>query len=231
MAILSIRDVLAFYDGAVVAERAHSSAINALLGEELGIGLLTHCLRSRTLGEVTVLDEPCTQGKKKGVRLDRWVRVAEHGGAAVLYQVEVKNWCAHSLDGRSLSVDASADEVRAHALATWGRYWDPAECRPIEKPLQKVLVQMQAPLRLVADRIEPVACVWDLLSPDGRPTPWFSVPVTTKPSPLHWFSMSAYLRSLLSQQQSEVELEMPQLEARLAVVGRMVPVVRQGGAS
>lgn len=72
--------------------------------------------------------------------------------------------------------------------------------------------------------------MWDLLSPDGALTPWFSVPVLGELKRLHWFSMSAYLRSLLRQGQSEIELAMPMLDARLAVVGRMVPAVRPAGS-
>ncbi len=227
MARLSIRALLAFYDGAVSADRAHSNAINAMLGEELGLGLLLAHLRATTGGEVAALDDPCTQGTSKGARLDRWVRVVRQG-EAILYQVEIKNWCAHSLGGRPLAIDVDGEVVRAHAVATWKRYWDDTERRPADEPLQKVLVPMQAPLRFRTDPIEPVACVWDLLSPTGTLEPWFSVPASGAMKALHWFSMSAYLRSLLVRGQSEIELAMPTLEARLALIGRMVLGGRDG---
>lgn len=146
-------------------------------------------------------------------------------GGVVLYEVQIKNWCAHSLGGRSLAIDVAA--IAMHGARTWKRYWDEAERRPLEKPLRKVLVPMRVPRHLGTDRAEPVACVWDLLSPDGAPTPWFSVPASGVLERLHWFSMSSYLRSLLRQGVREIELAMPILEARLAVVERMVPAVRQ----
>jgi hypothetical protein len=241
MTMFSIRDVLAFYDGALdfdgaeatkhPTNRTHSNAINALLGEELGIGLLIHYLSASTDGKVE--DEgDCTQGTKVGVRLDRWVSVVGQGGT-ILYQVEVKNWCAHSLGGRPLEIDADAAKVASHATRTWERYWDGLRGCPAHKPLEKVLTPMLRPSSFRADHVvEPVACVWDLLGPNGVPMPWFAVPLVGKAfERLHWFSMSAYLRQLLSQGQTEIDIPTPQLDARLAVVGRMVPAARRSGSA
>ena len=60
--MLSIRGVLGFFDGAVATERAHSNAINALLGEELGLGLLIHHLRASTGGDVAALADAVYPG-------------------------------------------------------------------------------------------------------------------------------------------------------------------------
>jgi hypothetical protein len=57
MAPLSIRGVLGFFDGAVATECAHSNSINALLGEELGLGLQIHYL-SATLFSIESLPLP-----------------------------------------------------------------------------------------------------------------------------------------------------------------------------
>jgi len=230
MATLSIRGVLEFYDGAVATECTHSNAINALLGEELGLGLMIHHLRASTGGDVAALADPCTQGTPAGVRLDRWVRVAGPGDA-ILYQVEVKNWCAHSLGGRPLAIEAEDATLAMHATTMWKRYWDAGAGCPVDKPLRKVLVPMRAPRHLIADRVEPVACVWDLLAPSGSPIPWFDVPAAGAFARLHWFSMSAYLRTLLGAGQSEIDIPTPLLDAGLAVVGRMVPAVFGGGAT
>jgi hypothetical protein len=149
--------------------------------------------------------------------------VGENG--AILYQVEIKNWCAHSLGGKALAIEADRATLAVHAAAMWKRYWDEVERRPVDKPLQKVLIPMRAPCHLSADRVEPVACVWDLLAPNGSPTPWFDAPAAGAFARLHWFSMSAYLRALLGAGQSEIDIPTPLLDARLAVVGRMVPAV------
>jgi len=230
MATLSIEAVLAFYDGAVASDREHSSAINALLGEELGIELLLHALRARGASEVVALAELCTQRTNAGVRLDRWVRVVREG-RSVLYQVEVKNWCAHSIGGRRLTIDADGPALSAHASAMWRRYWDAVEHRPVEEPLQKVLVPMRVPDGFMVDAVEPIACVWDLLHPQGELVPWFDVPAAGAFARLNWFSMSAYLRTLLRGGATQIDVPMPRLEARVQAMTRMIPALRAVAAS
>lgn len=230
MARISLRGVLAFFDGEMPGGRAHSNALNALLGEELGLSLLLHALRTHGASDVVVLDEPCTQGRSSGVRLDRWVR-ARRAGRSLLFQVEVKNWCAHSLGGRTLAVDADHATVAAHAAATWRRYWDEGERRPEPEQLRKVLVPMRVPPSAGDCDVEPVACVWDVLHPRGEPTAWFDVPASGAFPHLNWFSMSAHLRTLLRAGTSELELPLPQLEQRFATVGRLVVDMRTGAPS
>jgi|GEM_PF-3478860 len=108
----------------------------------------------------------------------------------------------------------------------WARYWHQVERFPIEEQLRKVLVQMRAPA-VSGDVVEPIACVWDLLHPNGTLEPWFAMAAAGPFAQLHWFSMSAYLRTLLRDGQSEIELAMPLLEARLDVVGTMIPATRR----
>jgi len=66
---------------------------------------------------------PCTTGKRKGPRLDCWLRVqgdAELGAPDVLLQVEVKMWSAHAIGGRSLSLSATPEEIARYKKERWG---------------------------------------------------------------------------------------------------------------
>jgi hypothetical protein len=191
-----------------------------------------HHLSASTGGNVVSLPDPCTQHKKSGVRLDRWVHVIGKEGET-LYQVEVKNWGAHSLGGKPLKIDDDAAKVASHVKDGWKRYWDGLRGCPAHKPLEKVLTPMKVPTSINPDTVvEPVACVWDLLGRDEVPEPWFAVPLMGKAfERLHWFSMSAYLRQLYHRGQMEIDIPTPQLDARLAVIGRMVPAARRSGSA
>jgi hypothetical protein len=190
------------------------------VGEELGIGLLIRCLGEVGFTNAQALGVPCTPGTKKGKRLDTWVGT-EKSGQRILFQVEVKSWCAHSLGGCAIPVSASAAELETLVQRNWARYWDSNAHQPRNKGLQKVLAPMQVPAP-GADLVEPIACVWDALHPSGELTPWFSVEVSSSSfSRLWWFSMSSYLRTELTSGLESLTLDMPRLDERLERMGAM----------
>lgn len=222
MACFDIRQLLRFFDGEDDGARFHSNAINTLLGEELGCALFAHFLAASGYTP-EILDDICTQGTLRGARLDRWV-AATRGEQAALFQVEVKSWCAHSLGGRPLPVDAAPSTRAEHARSLWERYWDSEARAPRDAPLKKVLLPMKKPPRFATVPVDPVACVWDPLNPHGGSEAWFSCDLEAGRAfnKLWWFSGSLYLRSLLASGQSTVEVPMPLLNARLAWISRIV---------
>lgn len=166
-----------------------------------------------------VLPGPCSQGTKKGKRLDRWLHVT-HNGRAVYYQVEIKNWSAHAIGGRILKIDASHEEVSEHKKERWSKEWDETGFR---KPaVGKVLIPMKPP---VPDcTVEPLACYWDAMHPDGEGEPLFAVPVPDSHFSRVWvFSMSAYLRELYASGIAQVYIEMPDTAIRMDWLGRLFP--------
>src|SRR5437867_11663435 len=108
--------LLDFYDDpqselfAADGRGSHVSAITGLIGEDLILGLLLHYWKSQG-DSARVISYQCTQGTIKGVRLDAWV--IKNDGE--LFQVEVKNWSAHSRDGYRLPADSSQEDVAAFA--------------------------------------------------------------------------------------------------------------------
>jgi hypothetical protein len=88
--------LLEFYDHQPQWEESESSPVNAvtgMIGEDLVLALLCRKLGGKIRGY------NC-RGKKAW--LDAWVTTS---GAE--YQVEVKNWCAHSLGGEKVEADRS----------------------------------------------------------------------------------------------------------------------------
>lgn len=212
---LDRRALLAFYDEKPADSQGHATAVNAVAGEELGLGLLAHYLRNALGADAAVLDERATPGALKGSRLDGWVRARWPDRAVVLYQVEVKNWSAHSYGGKTVPVDAPEAVLAAYRRREWNeRIWeaDAGRFRLGVPALAKVLQPMRPPPGY--DRAETVACLWAPMHPEGSADPWFEVTLAEGGhfARLHVFSMSSYLRGL---EDDHITLEMPSTLRRM----------------
>lgn len=180
------------------------------------MGLLKRYLESVQQAAVTVLPNPPTQGTRKGVRLDRWLRV-QWPDKGILFQVEIKNWSAHSLGGKELSLNATTDALSAYRR----RQWKIFETKWLPDPrVRKVLVPMKKPEEV---DVEPVACFWLAMHPEGDSAPWFSIdlPASEHFRQLWVFSMSNYLRSLT---ENHIVLEMPQTVQRVLWLNKLFNV-------
>lgn len=208
--------LLAFFDEEAKGSVGHASAIVAVAGEDLGAALLVHYFRSQGT-PAEVLPYRCTQGTKKGSRLDRWV-LARPPAGAVLYQVEVKNWSAHAIGGRKLALDVSPSELREYKIERWKREWNGTTFRA--ESLRKVLTPMRSPRPGLPT--EPLACFWTALHPEGAESPFFSVPLAHHDhfQRVSVFSMSSYLRGL---SEVSISLTMPEVAIRRNWLARMFP--------
>ena len=90
--LVEVEEVLHFFDERLLGSRGQATALVAVAGEDLGVGLLCHYSHRRDL-RAEPLEGPCTTGNRVGSRLDRWIRVSGATGKT-RYQVEVKNWSA-----------------------------------------------------------------------------------------------------------------------------------------
>ena len=98
-ALVDITELLRFYDELPEARR-HASAVKGIAGEELSIALLLHYFAREGIKAEKVDGVPST-GRARGPRLDAWIHV--WGSLrGTLYQVEVKSWSAHSLQGKAI---------------------------------------------------------------------------------------------------------------------------------
>lgn len=210
---LPIRSLLEFFDEAPDYARGHATAITAVLGEELGAGLLVDYFRGKGV-TAEVLGLTCTQGTTSGRRLDRWVRVAK-GRHTTYFQVEIKNWSATAIGGRRIAINATNSQLRDHKIERWSREWNGEGF--IKQAVQKVLTPMKPPV--IDATVEPLVCFWDAMHPIGKKEPLFSIPVSLGRFPRVWiFSMSAYLRNLFQAKQDYVSIDAPAAKARLQLL-------------
>lgn len=224
--VVSPEALLDFFDADVHAGQ-HANAIKLLAGEELGLALLCHYLKSRN-DEAELLPQRCNSGRKRGPRLDGWVRHRPNGSSQDLhYQVEVKTWSIHGVGGNKTAVPrtASASVLEEVSKRMWHEhYWD--ETRELFRPpaLGKVLEEMN-PIAAGARQL-PLACLWDLMHPSGEKQPFFHVPLRDCrcAKELWVFSMSRYLRGL--PEGTLVVLYLPKLAARLRYLMALFPGLR-----
>lgn len=213
---VNVRELLAFFDEEAKGSSRHASAIVGVAGEDLGAALLVRYFQSQGL-EAEILGIPCTQGTKKGYRLDRWVLIHAPAGD-ILYQVEIKNWSAHAIGGRKLAISASSTTVRDYKIERWSKEWNGSTFR--KAPVLKVLTPMKSPRPDLP--VEPLVCFWTALHPEGAESPFFSVPLTGHAhfQRVSVFSMSSYLRSLRS---ASITLKMPEVTVRREWLARLFP--------
>lgn len=207
---IDIVEMLKFYDEKIPASKHHATAINAVAGEDIGAGLFAHYLERKNIS-VKIFPDSCTQGKKRGERLDRWILAIENG-KKVYYQTEIKNWSAHAIGGKILKINATQEEVSDYKIKRWDRYWDGTSLT--HASAKKVLI----PMKPIVDniKVEPLICFWVSIHPTGKIEPFFSVPIKdTNFSQLWVFSMSAYLRNVLASGEKKITLEMPDTESRI----------------
>jgi hypothetical protein len=217
--LVDVTELLAFFDEESAGSVGHASALVAIAGEDLGAALVARFLRE-TGAEVEILPDVCSQGTRRGCRLDRWIMVHRKRGSSVLYQTEIKNWSAHAIGGRRLARSASASQLARHKIERWKREWNGTGF--VKPQVAKVLTKMRSPRR-GAD-VAPLVCFWDAMHPSGAKDPWFTVSVAGSDfTQVSVFSMSSYLRTV---SEPVVDLPLPSVDARREWLARLFPSAR-----
>ena len=124
MVRVDVQQVLRFFDEKPPCSRGHATAIVSVLGEDLAAASLRHCLLANGASGVNIRIETVGTGNRSGPRLDRWIEADLKGGRRILFQTEVKSWSAHAIGGKTLAINASAEETRDYRDAYWKGQWD-----------------------------------------------------------------------------------------------------------
>ena len=210
---LNLRELLNFYDYRVPSSNTHASAVNAVLGEDLAVALLVHYFKGVGL-EVVALDEVCTQGTQRGFRLDKWIAVKSKTDS-IIYQVEIKNWSAHSIGGKSVMQDADEQYMRDFRIKRWNHQFNANKKIPSQKETLKVLTKMRVPNEYSNYKHEALLCFWEPLHDKGELEAFFEVDVDSDAfNKLNVFSMSNYVSELRKTTET-LEVEMPDADARI----------------
>ncbi|MDP1894609.1 MAG: hypothetical protein Q8K87_10810 [Hydrogenophaga sp.] len=212
-------------DFAGADQGSHVSAITGMIGEDLLLGLMFHCLSHQDPSlTCEVLPDTCKAPGKKGKRLDAWVEI----GTNRIAQVEIKNWSAHSLGESDLPLKATPQELAQAAEKRWKRFFGENNEKMPENT-EKILIDMPVPQGAKPRTVERWLCFWLPIAKTGIN------PLTVatfmdgmdgmdgmdkKEKKVHVFSASLYLRQL--QLKDEVlELRTPRIDARVQLLNAL----------
>jgi hypothetical protein len=187
---------------------SHVSAITGLIGEDLVLALLLQHLGD----SAQIVGYKCKREGLKGARLDAWIAVGD-----VIYQVEVKNWSAHSLGGYDLPADATEEDLADFAQKRWKRFFGG---QSLPKGIAKVLTPMIPPIGYRKHQHRKILGFWS-----------YVVDLSREPMGLHKsgedqlyvFSASAYLRSL---KVATIKLHVPRVNARISLLQSLIVDLR-----
>lgn len=209
--------LIQFYDERIKEEGrgAHVSALTALWGEDLILGILMHYWKRQGI-ESQIISYACSTGGKKGPRLDAWIlKQASSSEPEILYQVEVKNWSAYSWEGQELKLRATDKEIREHSDTEWNYYFG-GDKIPTDS-VSKVFTSMKVPNKHEGKKAIPLLCFWFYISDKDNQS--LSIRRYEKGREVHVFSASAYLRSFKNE---FIEIDMPRLNERLKLLNDMI---------
>ncbi len=211
---LNLRELLNFFDCKTRSSIGHSSAINGVIGESLGVALLHKYFSDQKL-ETKILDEACTQKSKKGKRLDKWIAVTQ-GSLKIIYQVEIKNWNAHSLNSEIVVDHDNEQYMSCFRLRRWKKQFDTELRMPSQIQCRKVLLPMQVPSAYKDFEHRTLLCFWEPLHETGKSDAFFEVSVNSDhfKEKMAVFSMSNYVSELLKQN-NFLEVKLADVEARI----------------
>jgi len=200
----------------LTSNRGHASSIIGLIGEDLNAAVFKYY----SSNEVEILTDKLTQGGRRGKWLDRWI--ADHD-KKILYQCEIKNWAGASLGGRTVPLDASPElqkEVAEYNLNKILADFTPEREHPTG--LTKVLLPMQAPQGFESYAVRPMLILWMLMTNDiSHMNPYFRIKtqaISETFSEIDVFSVSLYLRQLLAQNITSIELDTPHIDERMRLL-------------
>ncbi len=214
---VNLKELVEFYDIRKEFGR-HAGSIKNLACEELSLALLCAYLSRQDSSANTVekLKQRATTDK---AWLDAWLKHSD-GQAETYYQVEVKCWSFHGYGGgEPLPLDLEDDSYARHVQDLWWRvYWDDQNLCFKEERLNKVLKRMD---QFREHPVQPIACLWQAVHPEGKKAPFFDVPCKTSDNAFERvfvFSASAYVRSQIKRGIKCLDLDLPDTQKRLEII-------------
>jgi hypothetical protein len=220
---INLVNLINFFDEITPHNKGHTNAIVSVLGEELGANLF---LKYKDWyggnSQTQILNEPCVPGTKEGNRLDCWI-FEKKDDAEILYQTEIKNWSAHSVDGKIYPINEN--QITDYRRNRWERIYDNESKRFRTDNLNKVLLPMKSPRENVKE-IKPLLIVWDSMHPDGLNEPFFKCPVESDFfQEVYVFSMSTFIRIQIARGIKEIDLDLKKTLIRMQWLNKIYEII------
>ena len=176
--------------------------------------------------ELVIIDDHPKQGSKTGKWLDRWIKIKNiQDNNFTYYQTEIKNWSSHSIGGLKILLNAQLEELKLFALAKFNDQWDSKKKTLKHEKVLKVLNKMKPYIQIMEnDIIQPLIIFWFPLHDEEHDfnQTLFEVECQSETfKSVSFFSMSIYLRQLINNNITEIQIEAPNIEIRRSILNDM----------
>ena len=207
MVTVRVKDLLQFFDVKPDWSLKRATSVVGIAGEDLNAATFQHYVISKC-GSARVLQEKdstrplrVTTGNRKGYWLDRWIRVKWRDESETVFQTEIKSWSSHAIQGRTLPVPATPEQLKKYKVARWKQHWDGERRCLRETYTSKVLTRMKLPDGVDEREVRPLLIFWEALAPPEEVDKHLFRVEVAKDAPgdfkeLWVFSVSSYLRSV-----------------------------------
>lgn len=206
------------------------SAVTSMVGEELAIQSFRHFLSVEHGIESRIISGTVSRRGKSGCRLDAWLETRPGSDENVLYQIEVKNWSAHSLHGRTVDESVVKTKgrkggieyvMRANMLEEW------SDEHGLTKANTAKVLEVMSPPKGAFSEQRPLLVFW---MPIGNivanPHTVLQVPSGRLGfTELEVFSVSLYFRSLIRRGVGTIELELPSFAKKRSLLDDLVVLI------
>lgn len=225
---IKIEELLGYFDLKSSTNYGDTTAIISVVGEDLCTAIFQQYCEQQRQSSIEIIDSnlhiPTTM-KKIGRRLDRWI-IETKDQAKILYQAEIKNWCARAIGGLDVPIIISTEELEELANTNWLRHKEMLENKE-SNGVNKVLVDMVSSQRLELDKEtkkEPLIIFWEATKPKGEKDFFFRHNLTEVYFDFDYtlvFSCSLYLHHLLALGQTDISLTMPNALRRIGQLNNL----------
>ncbi|OGF66497.1 hypothetical protein A3I27_00695 [Candidatus Giovannonibacteria bacterium RIFCSPLOWO2_02_FULL_43_11b] len=225
---LNIKELLSYFDLRESTSNGDTTATIAVVGEDLGAGLFKHYCEYERRSSVKIFDAIPTTMQRVGRQLDRWI-LEKIGNKEILYQAEIKNWCARAIGGIDIPLVVPDKTLAALAKRNWDRDTNKITSREANG-LNKVFINMTNDTLLNIQNSyqkEPLLIFWEARNPKKHLGYFYKykLPKKTFYYDYCWvFSCSLYLRNLYKNGERKVSIEMPNAGRRLKELNRLFKV-------
>lgn len=223
---INIENCIELFDERDPEHQGHTSAIISIIGEEIASKSFLHYMlsRKRQLEDIRGGKFQAVKSRNgAGPKLDKWF---VERNRKILYQCEIKNWCAWSTVGVAVSeegVEKTANDYWNKLLIELRRF----DGQKKYGKTSKVLVEMKKPVNYQNFKSEPLLILWwPISSPNSKLNPFFSIDVkklnirfkTKNFKKLYIFSVSLYFRELEKNKKRTFNLDMPDSQYRIKIL-------------
>ncbi|MBZ0203056.1 MAG: hypothetical protein K8I03_08585 [Ignavibacteria bacterium] len=225
-----LKNLIALYDVRSPENRRITSAITAMIGEDLAAALIVDCLTGMGYKDVKLVDGKVKGEGKKGNWLDRWIS-AKKGKKKILYQVEIKMWNSNSVKGNDgIEINNNHVHRSVQPYLNFCKQWDHKKKTLRNKRCRKVLKRMSPPTDYENYELKPLICYWAQIVPQKNfkyeSSNGFFVKRIRKSKRgfknLSFFSLSLYLRNLMKNGTESLELKLTNFEKRYDMLNKIV---------